>query len=239
MKLIRQINATFFILLGSLWTIYGAIHARIGFLISQKAGFAGHRFWARGLCKLMGIHVTVRGLENWREDTAYVVASNHSSIWDIAVLASLPREFVWISKAEVAKVPFMGGTMKAMGCHFVKRSNSARDVHVMKKVEDGLRQGKSVAVFPEGTRSRTGELLPFKKGAFRLAQNSGQPLLPIGIAGTFAIAPPGSLFTGRGHRVTLVVGKALAVPNDTELHLAMETFKKNLEELIQQARTTS
>ncbi len=236
---VRKLTAYFFIFLGTLWTIYGAINTWFWFKFSQKAGFDGHRAWARGLCRLMGIHIKTLGLENWESNRAYVIASNHSSIWDIAVLASLPRNFVWISKAEVGKVPFLGSTMRAMGCHFIRRGNSKRDVNVMGEVENGLREGRSVMVFPEGSRTRNGELLPLKKGPFRIAQNSGAAVLPIGISGTFDIAPPGILFSGRGHRVTVNIGKALFVANDTELHLAIETFQQSLQKLLQHARTTS
>ncbi len=236
-KPLRKLTNALFIFLAALWTVLGAFWIQIVFAVKPSRGYAAHRLWGRGLCRLMGIRLTLKGLENWKPETAYVVAPNHSSIWDIAVLAALPREFVWISKTEVAKIPFFGRTMRVMGCHFLKRNDAGRDYHVMQNVERGLQRGRSVVIFPEGRRTRDGELLPLKKGAIRVAQNSGAPLLPIGIHGTFPIAPTGTLFAGRGHEVTVNVGKPVAVPAEADLILALESFQKYLQNLVQEAKT--
>ena len=236
-SLFRKISVTLFIFLAATWTLSAALWIRLVFIVKPSIGFEAHRLWARGLCRLMGIQIKVHGMENWLADHAYVVAPNHSSIWDIAVLAALPREFVWISKTEVAKIPFFGKTMTLMGCHFLKRNNAGRDFDVMQDVEKGLRGGRSVVIFPEGRRTRDGKLLPLKKGALRVSQNSQSALLPIGIYGTFPIAPPGTLFAGRGHKVTVNVGKPVVIlPNDN-INLALEALEKHLQILVQEAKT--
>lgn len=218
------------------WTGFCAFWHIIGFSISEEAGHRAHRAWARGCCFLMGVHVRFEELENWPQDTAVVVAPNHSSMWDIMVLATLPFRFKWISKKEVKRLPLFGYAMNAMGCYFVSRDKSGKDLNIMKGVEDGLRNGVSVVIFPEGTRTRTGELLPFKKGAFRTAQNAGVPLLPVAIRGTFEIAPPGELPSKRGHHVTVRLGKPYRPPGGRDLTIAMEEYRGILLELLGQNR---
>ncbi len=229
--------AKLFILLGGFYTFLAAMWCWVMFLHSKRQGFRGHYWWGKGLCRLMGIRVTAYGMENWDAATTYIIASNHSSIWDIVVLASLNRPYAWLSKAEIGRVPVMGAAMRRMGCYFIKRDRSTRDLNVMREVEEGLKTGGSVVIFPEGTRTRTGELQPLKKGAFRLAQASGQPLLPVGIFGTFPIAPPGSLFTGRGHRVVVNVGKPFPIKASEDLNAATDRFANELRGLVQDAQT--
>ncbi len=234
---LEKLIAKLFILLGSLYTIAGALWCYVLFLISKKAGFFGHYLWGAGLCRLMGVRITTVGMANWDPEGTYIICSNHSSIWDIGVLASLNRPYAWISKAEIGRVPFMGPAMRRMGCYFIKRDRSAKDLNVMRAVEEGLRVGGSVVMFPEGTRARDGKLQPLKKGAFRLAQASGRPLLPVGIFGTFPIAPPGSLFTGRGHSVVVKVGKPFPIKAFGDLKQDICGFENELKQLVQDAQT--
>ena len=231
---LKHVFFFFTLSLGILWTCFIACLTIVSYLISEKAGQSVVRLWGKGWCRLMGIHVEFKDLENLPSQGAAVLAPNHESLFDIFVLASLPVDFKWVAKVQVLRIPFVGLAMRAMGSYMVRRDRSSHDMNVMKEVEDGLKAGKSALIFPEGTRTRTGELLPLKKGAFRTAKNAGVPICPIAIKGTFAIAPPGHIPSHRGHRVTVRIGKPLAAPAEADIHQLMENYHKVLVDLLKQ-----
>lgn len=225
--------------------IYTLLWAFIGLTLSCLIGFSSlpfyamkrewgqkfhHAFGRVGLW-CMGIKVEYIGLENLPQNGGAILAPNHESFFDILVLASVPYDFSWLSKEENGKIPGIGHAMRAMGCYFVKRDRSEHDANVMGDVEQGLISGRSVIIFPEGTRTRTGELLPFKKGAFRTAKQTGAPIIPIALTGTRDIAKPGELPT-RGHRVTARFGKPFFVAKEAELPQTMKNFKEVLTNLL-------
>jgi len=201
------------------------------FLFVPSLGQKFQQFFGWGWIWLMGIRVEVHGRENLPRVGGAILAPNHESMFDIPLLCSLGHPLCWLSKEEVGRVPFVGWAMKAMGCYFVKRNRSGHDINVMKEVEDGITQGACVVIFPEGTRTRTGALLPFKKGAFKTAQNTGAPLIPIAISGTYQIAPPGSWPT-RGHSVTLRIGPPLFFSSQESLDSIQTQYRENLIKLL-------
>ena len=114
----------------------------------------------------------------------YVAVSNHESYADIFLISHLPWEMKWLSKETMFKIPCFGWMMRMAGDISVRRGERSSAVKAMADARDRLRKRVSVMIFPEGTRSRTGEMLPFKDGAFRLALEAGVPILPIVVAGT-------------------------------------------------------
>src|SRR5215217_9346290 len=119
----------------------------------------------------------------------FVVVSNHESFTDILLISHLPWEMKWLSKAELFRIPIMGWMMWLAGDIPVKRGFGPSAVEAMERCREVLRQRVSVMIFPEGTRSRTAELLPFKDGAFRLAIEAGVPILPLALSGTGTALP--------------------------------------------------
>jgi 1-acyl-sn-glycerol-3-phosphate acyltransferase len=114
----------------------------------------------------------------------YVAVSNHESYADIFLISHLPWEMKWLGKEQLFKIPFLGWMMWLAGDVPVKRGRKDSIVTAMTACGAKLKQKLSVMIFPEGTRTPDGELLPFKDGAFRLAIENGAPILPIVVAGT-------------------------------------------------------
>ncbi len=147
--------------------------------------------WARinALFALMQVHV--QGREHVDRARSYVVVANHQSQLDILVVYGwLGLDFRWVMKQELRKVPVLGVACKRMGHIFIDRSNNAAAVASINRAKTIIGEGTSVFFFPEGTRSRDGTMLPFKKGAFRLAVDLQVPVLPVSIVGTYDILPP-------------------------------------------------
>lgn len=114
----------------------------------------------------------------------YVVVSNHESFADILLLCNLPWEMKWMSKVEILRIPYLGWMMKLAGDIPVDRGSRESAVKAMERCRQTLKNRVPVMIFPEGTRSTTDEMLPFKDGAFRLAIKTGVPILPLALVGT-------------------------------------------------------
>lgn len=152
------------------------------------------RAWARGVAWSTGLEV--RAFGTWRLDPAgtYVFMANHQSLLDVpALFNALPMVPGFLAKAELRRVPAFGRAM-AMGGHvFVDRGKHERAVEAIREAAKDLREGGSIVIFPEGTRSPRPEVLPFKKGGFHLAKQARVPIVPVGIRGTGDALPKGSL----------------------------------------------
>jgi len=127
----------------------------------------------------------------------YVAVSNHESLADIFLISHLPWEMKWLSKDAIFKIPIMGWMMRMAGDIAVSRSERSSRVEALEQCKDRLDREVSIMIFPEGTRSNDGTLLPFKDGAFRLAVERGLPILPMAVAGTRSAMKKGSLVFGR------------------------------------------
>ncbi len=126
----------------------------------------------------------------------YVVVSNHESTLDPFLLSFLPWDMRWVAKEELFKPPVVGWAMRWGGDIPLRRGAGDSIRQMLDECERAIRGGISVMMFPEGTRSRTGDLLPFKDGAFKLAIKTGAPILPIAITGTRAMMPKGARWFG-------------------------------------------
>jgi 1-acyl-sn-glycerol-3-phosphate acyltransferase len=133
--------------------------------------------------------VRIEGKERIDRRAAYVIVSNHQSLLDILVLYRLFVHFKWVSKAENFRIPFVGWNMTLNRYIRIERGSVKGNLGMMRNSEAALREGSSVMIFPEGTRSLTGAPGEFKAGAFELSFRSGRPVLPIAIQGTAAALP--------------------------------------------------
>ena len=135
----------------------------------------------------------------------YVVVSNHASFADILLISHLPWEMKWMSKAELFRLPVMGWLMRLAGDIPLQRGFGPSAVEAIARCREVLANRVSVMIFPEGTRSPTADLLPFKDGAFRLAIDAGVPILPLALHGTATALPKHDWRFGRSTAVVKVL----------------------------------
>jgi 1-acyl-sn-glycerol-3-phosphate acyltransferase len=157
------------------------------------APFDSGRYVAGRFFRLMGVaavkvnpywHFSTDGVRITDPRRPYVAVANHESYADIFLISHLPWEMKWLAKEALFRIPVMGWTMRLAGDIPIKRGARGSAGAALAACRDRLERRVSVMIFPEGTRSRGGELLPFKDGAFALAVDTGAPILPIVVAGT-------------------------------------------------------
>ena len=167
--------------------------------------------WAKINTKAALIGVQTTGKEHIKQGQSYVIVANHQSLLDIYLLYGyLGIDVKWVMKQELRAVPVLGLACEMMGHVIVDRSNTASALASMERARERIKDGMSVIFFAEGTRSRSGELKPFKKGAFRMAQELNLPILPITIQNTRHILPSDTIDLRPG--VTrMTIGKPISV----------------------------
>lgn len=148
------------------------------------------RFWGWFLVRLFFLPVTVEGRENLVRGQSYVYCPNHQGAYDIfLVYGFLHRDFRWVMKESLRKIPFVGKACEAAGFVFIDNRSPSSIRKSMEQARDILKKGVSVTVFPEGRRTMTGEMGPYKRGAFMLADELQMPVVPITIDGSFDVLP--------------------------------------------------
>jgi len=183
------------LLVSTTYHALGAMFAGL-FRVRQQVGgvydWAGTD-WARQILRAAGTPVHAVGLEHVPPGEPVIYASNHSSMFDIwALFATLPGSVRFVAKRELFRIPILGQAMRAAGHIPIDRSVKARAFEAYDDAARIIRRGFSPVVFPEGTRSRTGELLPFKNAPFALAIAAQVPVVPVYVHHTFEILPKGA-----------------------------------------------
>src|SRR3989304_3075768 len=203
-------------------------------LTFDRSGNAIHsigRLWSRILLFLSGVTVEIKGTENLLQDGPQILASNHQGAFDILALqAFIPMQFRWVAKKSLFKIPVVGWSMSLAGYIGIERARSGRAYKSLEMAAEKVRRGTSVVIFPEGTRSLTGILLPFKKGSFLLAVKSGVDIVPVGIKGTRDIMKKGSLLITPAD-ATLYIGKPMPSAGLAERELCARS-RRAIEELL-------
>ena len=181
-------------------------------LIFDRSGKAIHsigRLWGRILLFLSGVTVEVKGLENILAGKPQIFASNHQGAFDILALqAFIPIQFRWVAKRSLFKIPIIGWSMSLAGYVSMDRERAGSAYKSIETAAEKVRNGICVLIFPEGTRSATGELLPFKRGGFLLAIKSGAPVVPLSIRGSTGIMRKGSLLIRPG-LIKIAIGRPI------------------------------
>ncbi len=137
---------------------------------------------------ISGTKIITKGLENVPKDETVLYVGNHRSYFDIVACYPLIKNNTgFIAKKEMAKIPFVRIWMRFMNCQFLDRDNIKEGLKTILTCIDLVKNGTSIFIFPEGTRSKTDEMLPFKEGSLKIAQKSGCAIVPVAITGTSAI----------------------------------------------------
>ena len=215
-----------------LWYTHTVVMATVSLVLwpFDKTGAMQHwcaRWWCRLVAWSIFARIHVYGVENVRADRNYVYMANHSSLIDTpALFAYLPHQFRIMAKKELFYIPFMGWHLWTAGNFPIDRGDPRKTAKSLRGVVEGIRGGKSLAVFPEGTRTPDGRLQEFKSGAFKIAVRAGVPIVPVSIRGTFKLLPKTTLAPRPG-RVDVIIGKPIETDGYSD---------KNLGKLIAETR---
>ena len=169
------------------------------------------RFWASLHLRVSGVKVVIQGIEKISEPP-YVLMCNHQSALDIySLLSSLPLSFKWIAKRQLFRIPFIGWAMGRAGHISIDRENPREALKAIEEAARKIQRGMNIIIFPEGTRSADGKLLPFKKGGFTLALRAMVPIVPIGISGTCSLQPKGSFIPKEKGVIYIRIGEPIVL----------------------------
>ena len=228
-----MVRAYLFLLLFIPITALFALSA-IFFTLFDASGrsYAFHaRLWARVGLAMNLTAVELRGAEHL-PDGPFILMSNHQSNFDIlSLLAAMPRRIYWIAKKELFDIPIFGPSMRRGGYIPLDRSDGRKALKSMENAAAIIRQGSSVVMFPEGTRSRDGHLLPFKRGGFMLAVRAGVPVIPVTINGSGRVNPGGVIKLYSGN-ITITLHPQINVPDGMKKSMAEEWLMEKVQGAI-------
>jgi 1-acyl-sn-glycerol-3-phosphate acyltransferase len=164
-----------------------------GFLGAGRLVDRTARFWARWILRTSGTPVRLEGVEHLPADRPHIIAANHRSWYDIfALVAYTPKRYRFVAKKELARIPLFGTAWKVAGHISINRQDRKAAIQSLNRAGELMREDNSaIIIFPEGTRSLDGRMLPFKKGAFMLGLHTGVPIVPTALVGTFDIMQKG------------------------------------------------
>ena len=176
-----MLRACLYLLLFVPWTIFCTFFAMLATFI-DRSGTTYHRFallWSKGCLFAAGIRLNIEGTEHLPGDRPLIFMGNHQSYFDIPVLfQATPLPFTWLAKEELFRIPVFGHSIRSAGYIPINRGNGRDSLKSLHRAAELVKAGRSVAIFPEGTVTADGELLPFKRGGFILAAMAGVPIAP-------------------------------------------------------------
>lgn len=187
--------------------------------------------WARIIARLTPMTVELEGLEHVEPGRSYVVVANHLSQYDILLIYGYcGLDLRWVMKAEIGSIPFVAQGCRAIGHIFIDRGNPEQARAAINRAIGDLPHGAGVLFFAEGTRSRSGKLMPFRKGAFRVAADRGMAILPMTVVGTREILRPGSIRIRPGC-ARLIIGTPIEPLEGADDHAAQSLCQRTRDQI--------
>ena len=170
-------------------TILTAVVTMLGSIFDNRFwGYWPGMIWGRLFYIIFLIPLKIDGKENIQKGQSYVIAANHQSYWDaFLIYGYIGIKFKWMMKKELGRIPFVGWACYMAGCIFIDRSSRESGINSIRKAESKLKDGMSVVIFPEGTRSYDGQMGKFKRGAFLISEELQLPILPVTIDGNYDV----------------------------------------------------
>ncbi|MCD4722748.1 MAG: 1-acyl-sn-glycerol-3-phosphate acyltransferase [Desulfobacula sp.] len=209
--------------------VLGLICIFTGLLLKQDAANIIAVIWAKLCCAIVPLNIIIKGKKKYNRNKSYVVVANHQSMADIPVIhGHLGLNIKWIMKKELGKIPIFGSACHQLGCIYIDRANHDAAIKTIREAQKKISRKASVLFFAEGTRSRDGNVMPFKKGAFRFAIETGLPILPITIKNSIHVLPSDSLDLTPGN-IEIIVHHPI--------HIAKHHMD-HLDEIIEHTRRT-
>jgi len=215
-------------------TLLTALTVIVGCLFGGDKMFSYYpgMIWSRLTCYLALCPVKVRGREHISKNQSYVFVSNHQGAFDIFLIYGfLGVPIKWVMKAGLGKIPFVGAACRAAGFIFVDNSTPKAAAKTIQRAEQALRNGASLAIFPEGSRTYDGKMIRFKKGAYQMAVDQGLSIIPITLNGPFDVLPIDSLNLKR-HCMEMIIHSPVNTAGITS------SQKKELQQLADDTQTT-
>jgi 1-acyl-sn-glycerol-3-phosphate acyltransferase len=197
---------------------------------TRDVAFRAGRLWAQFIMLITGGSISVEGLHNIDSSRCYVFVANHQSFFDIvALMGYLPIQFCWVAKKKLFKLPFFGKSMASIGSIPIDHAKGRTVLKSLETAVRRLREGRSILIFPEGSRSHDGQMHAFKPGAFYLAQKAGCPVVPLVLVNTECMMPHGA-FTVNPCHMKLIITPAIAPDptSKTREQLAAESWQRIL-----------
>lgn len=216
-------------------TLLTALTTIIGCLLGGERVFSYYpgMIWSRLTCYLALCPVHVRGREHIERGKSYVFVANHQGAFDIFMIYGfLGVPIKWVMKAGLEKIPFVGAACRAAGFIFVDNSSTKAAARSVREAERALKSGASIAIFPEGSRTKTGRLGRFKKGAYQMAADQHLPIIPITLNGPFDVLPIGSLNLHR-RPMEMVIHEAIPAESMDPSHEGLQQMANRTREIIE------
>jgi len=222
--------------IGLLATLIATLSTTIGCVLGGERIFSYYpgMYWSKIMCIITLCPVKIVGKEKLDKKQSYIFVANHQGIYDIFLLFGyLGQPIKWVMKQSLRKAPFLGKSCEAAGFIFVDNSSPQAAARTVQEAEQRLKDGASITIFPEGSRSKTGKMERFKKGAYQMAMNLKLPIVPVTINGSFDVMSIHTFWINP-HKMEVIIHDP--IPTN---HLASENLREattNIRVLMEQSK---